>query len=219
MCIAPQLCSHTTLKSVGSCRRRAAYQWDVRTHQRVADTELVDKSRNFQCCTAAEGSHGVIVRDASGCISLLVSGQLQPIVDGPEGFDVPFCLLGSGWLLVVGTQEGHLLVWPCLKTKTIPTQQAAGRPSTGMIVPAHASRVRQLCSCCEGDVLLSAAEDGSVMSWNVRVRSEERDECNCAQFAGKLCSFARCSSMNVSPSSPEFSDLQQHTGGSACRPS
>jgi WD40 repeat protein len=147
----------------------AAYQWDVRTHQRIAEAEFVDKSHNFQACTTAKEGKGFIVREASGCISMLASGHIQSSIYAPEGFATPFCLLGNDQILVVGAQQGHLLVWPWRQTKAADAQVEAIAPVSALVVPAHAARVRHLCVCCDGDVLLSAAEDGTVIAWDVRV--------------------------------------------------
>jgi WD40 repeat protein len=147
----------------------AAYQWDVRTHQRIAEAEFVDRSHNFQACTTAKVGQGFIVRDASGCISMLHSGQIQASVSAPKGFAIPFCLLGNDQILVVGAQQGHLLVWPWRQMKAADSQNEVTPVLSGLVVPAHAARVRHLCVCCDGDVLLSAAEDGTVVAWDIRV--------------------------------------------------
>jgi WD40 repeat protein len=147
----------------------AVYFWDLVTMSRVRDWEYVDKVSTFsavQLC--ADGKHGV-VRATQGAVHIVAEGASIHSVPAAPGNAAPLALVANERMILGGTDTGDIQSWAWPPALPAPPSFAEG-----VVTAAHGAPLRHLCVAGNGSMLVTAADDGTILVWSMQVRDRRR---------------------------------------------
>lgn len=144
----------------------AVYFWDACTCLRIREREYVDKACNFQTLQVSVDGSGGAARCTDGPVHFVGHATLTHTVAAPSGFALPIAFAGEGHLLLGGTATGELSCWPW--PQQLP---AAAAHQQATSTAAHAAALKHIAVAGGGTLLVTAGDDGVIMTWSLQVRS------------------------------------------------